>query len=171
MKSSQQEFSRSLAAGEKRRRRILMKRLMLLLTGLQVFAHSVFGCCAHTEHTRADFTSAGCCHQAIDSAPCAPAHRHRACATHGHSASPVVAGGEKNSDPRPTHQCRHDSCQWIVQKDAAPAGDLIQLAYLPAYTEANCCATARPLTIAQPLNRLASALPVRLHLWVGVLLI
>jgi hypothetical protein len=82
-----------------------------------------------------------------------------------------VAGGENNSDPRPTHQCRHDSCQWIVQKDAAPAGDLIQLAYLPANTQADNGVTACPLTIAQPLSRLASALPVRLHLWVGVLLI
>ena len=171
MRSPRKEFVRGLAELAPCCRQALMKRLTVLITGLQVLAHSVMGCCAHEERASAGCIHPGYCQSAGESAPCEHSHGRRTSSVDGACASMSTADGTQNSDPRQEHQCPHDACQWIVQKDVTAAGQLIQMAYVSAIAQADSCVSCALLTLVQPATPPTFAPPVRRHLWVGVLLI
>jgi hypothetical protein len=146
-----------------------MKQLTILITVLQVFAHSVFGCCAHGDVIRTDAAPPTCCQHALD---CGRHDVQFHPSAHGED---VAAADEANDSQPPTHrrehQCPHDACQWIIQKAAGPSVDFSMISYLPGLPYAADYIVAAPLDLIWRADFPPAAHPVRLHLWVGVLLI
>lgn len=171
MNTVRQEFPRATCICARRRRWIVMRQLTLLITGLQVLAHGVFGCCAHEGRASAECAHAAYCYHAGDSAPTDPVHAHQYVSTDGHAPACMAGHDRPDSDHQPQHQCPHDACQWIVQKQAAPEGHVVPLTYLPAMAHADSGVAGNLLTVSQSAPSPTYAPPLRLHLWVCVLLI
>jgi hypothetical protein len=166
MNARRQQFQRIQSVLRGRRR--FMNRLIVLITGLQVLAHSLFGCCVHAHAPSSGSVPSACCPHTA------------ACPQHTHQASLPSPGGseavtslltQKSSNHEQEHQCPHDACQWIVQKVAGPSIDAATIAYLPmsAYVDDSACLAMREFTERE--IRQSAAPPIRLHLWFGVLLI
>jgi hypothetical protein len=146
-----------------------MNRLIAVITGLHVLAHGIFGCCgdhgthvAHASHA---------CHT-VDRHGCGEHGEHYEHATCGGDASLVCIADPSGGLP---HQCPHASCQWLDTKPAC-TDELFklklnrnELGCLDVRTEsspANAGISCLDDCYSRP-----AALPLRLHLAVGVLLI
>ena len=156
------------------RRRVYMKRLTALITGLQVLSHAIFGCCADSSHGR-DVSAAGraCSQSCCSSMSCCASQKVRPQADGVDGPGPDGAAPRKPTSPEPTHQCPHDGCEWIDQKDGAPpVSQLVELAYLPP---AALCDYQTVRAVSTDMLRDGAAQdfspPVRLHLRLNVLLI
>lgn len=147
-----------------------MNRLIAVITGLHVLAHSLLGCCSH-EGAHAASTP-HCCHSTNESG-CAHQHGsdHRLEQQAADSGScPVCIS---NSSGKPHHVCPHSSCQWLETKPLSPADilrwdTLAPLAIVPAarglVASVTDAAAVRDLFDVEN-----SAPPLRLHLVLGVL--
>ena len=96
---------------------IAMNQIVVVITGLTVLAHSIFGCCAHHGVS----TAAGampCCAAVVEHTH----HAHEAgagCDAHDAVASTQeVDRDHDESDHYPTHghQCKHENCQWVSSR-------------------------------------------------------
>jgi len=141
---------------------VVMKPWIAILTGLHVLAHGVFGCCDHSLAASARAPKSCSCH-----------HQAHPSDHHAHSSCPRELADEEESPSPAPHQCIHASCHWL-SGDAEPNINLLDLSAPVA------------LVVIVPIDRLAthaaefwpdnaargnSALPLRLHLALGVLLI
>lgn len=147
-----------------------MSRLIAIITVLHVLAHSVFGCCSHNDaHTS---SMPHCCHSTNDIA----CSHHSA---HGQQLEQHELGPQDflllatDLPAQPHHVCLHSSCQWLNSKSLSPA-DVLRwdfnnaVAVVPIAVED----FVHPTAATAPCDRsdLAnSALPLRLHLMLGVL--
>jgi hypothetical protein len=159
-----------------------MKSLIATFTALNVLAHSVFGCCSHHagSHAGGAAVERDCESQAEVGNSTAKHHHDGEC--HKHFVASTPDSGHQSSAPsfcdghstgHGSHQCPHDTCQWLARDVAATAAafDLINhvatnttvpMMLVPGVTE------LRPREVALvPI----SAVPLRLHLALGVLLI
>lgn len=147
-----------------------MSRLISIITGLHVLAHSVFGCCSH-DAARAN-TAPRCCHSAS----------MQTC-VHLDSQVQQLTLTPMNSDAsrvecvhppgRQHHDCLHSSCQWLGSKPFSPA-DVFHLSFNGLVAIVPCLAglSLYPanvsgdyfLSVAEN-----SAPPLRLHLALGVM--
>jgi hypothetical protein len=138
-----------------------MNRLIAAITGFHVLLHGVFGCC--------------------NLGLAAPAHKSHSCPCHhvadGDHAEHSHGGDaeDRDSPPREPHMCVHASCHWLVG-DAVSTLSLLDFqgatfiaAIVPPSTSASSVIGAGSWCDVGAARSLA--LPVRLHLAVGVLLI
>lgn len=170
MVSSRKEFLRSPGKGKTQNSHSTMSRLTALITGFQVLAHSVIGCCAHSTPNQVESASR-CCQRAAVYAPHQCAYQRSCASDSGCPALCASSSENHNSGQQPVHHCPHDACQWVVQKDIAPTADVLQMAYLSAITQAAHLDADGPVAFAESTYAPIFAPPMRLHLWVGVLLI
>lgn len=157
-----------------------MNRLIAIITGLHVLAHGIFGCCGHHSHHLSARAAVSHCCAPSGGDDCSQHHE----SGHQHESSTLesleVAQADGNcflcqseSSPRQPHQCSHASCQWLAS-GASGALAFIALDHGPAFcTPALLTATfaAGTARCSENEERQFFALPVRLHLAVGVLLI
>lgn len=142
----------------------VMKSLIAILTGLHVLAHGIFGCCDHGLVPPSRVPQRCACHHAHHD-------DHHAPSSSPHDESLELAV-EELPGPAP-HQCVHASCDWL----AGSVGKTVHtpdfstpiplVASLPKSCSALRTAEFRPDIAADE----TSALPLRLHLALGVLLI
>jgi hypothetical protein len=147
-----------------------MNRLVALFTGFHVLIHSIFGCC--------DQAFAKVLPAVLD-CHCDTGHSHQAhservaytpCADHFE----LGGAGDCNdrSSPLQSHSCRHASCHWLTASHASVelfiVSHFLSSLDLPLVERMSGKAAALPAAIESLQNR---ALPLRLHLAVGVLLI
>jgi hypothetical protein len=170
MVSSKQEFLRSTGKGKTRYPHSTMSRLTALITGFQVLAHSVIGCCAHSTSNQVECPSRYCQHAAAY-APSQCAHQHSRALNNNCTGPRSSSSGTHDSGERPIHHCPHDACKWVVQKDVIRSADVMQIAYFSAITQATCLDADGPVAFVESSYSPIFAPPMRLHLWVGVLLI
>lgn len=157
-----------------------MQRLIVIITGLHVLAHSLFGCCSHHSHklgnTSPNSSESHCC--AASSEQHCSKHCGKAKGTYYDRADVEVkvaegAGFEVVSEPVSQHQCAHSVCHWVASKVSAPATH-VMLERAPLF-----CAVSIPECFNADTERISeyaqqsnsSAPPLRLHLAVCVLLI
>lgn len=149
-----------------------MNRLIAIITGLHVLAHGVLGCCG--DHNAHAATASHCCHTAKQhacSGHAAEGHNHES-ADSCEEAGPAYTS---DSSERSHHDCPHAACQWLDTKAFCP-NELFQLelnhtaivtaSVLVAVSPSNTGITRPDDSSAHP-----AALPLRLHLAMGVLLI
>lgn len=157
-----------------------MQRLIVIITGLHVLVHSLFGCCSHHSHklgnSPPNSSQSHCC--AASSEQHCSKHCGKAKGTHSDRADGQVkaaqgAGFEVVSDPVSQHQCAHSACHWVASKVSTAAthvmlerAPLFCAVRIPERFNAN---TEQTSEYAQQSN--SSAPPLRLHLAVCVLLI
>lgn len=150
--------------------RAFMSKATIAVTGALVLVHSIFGCCGDHMHFGQTPKSLSCCNSEHATSSVCTGHGHR------HTTPAKTSDGQALEQQSPAdsheHQCRHDSCQWIVQRDSAAAiSHLMDIACLHAATQST---TDVLLDLAingfsEPAR--AFAPPLRLHLRMGVLLI
>jgi hypothetical protein len=152
-----------------------INRLVVFVTGLHVLAHSVFGCCPHAFATVEPSTIQRTCSHSVDGFPKQRAHQHgdkdaaRPCSEQGDESTTVVADGRPKSD----HQCscRHADCHWKAGEgtSALELRDLIGSAPVAWVTSAiNESGQSFGFTFESAIE-CHRALPLRLHLMMGVL--
>lgn len=161
-----------------------MNQLLTIITALHVLAHGVFGCCSHHSHhtggQAGGVAVADCCSAAREK--CAEHEDLGHCHHHTASindASEATQGDENitlcalESSPQQHHQCPHASCQWVAPETGAALA-------LIALDHSSTFCTSVPLinTFATTIERSVEevhlqhfALPLRLHLALGVLLV
>jgi hypothetical protein len=159
-----------------------MKSVIATFTALNVLAHSVFGCCSHHAGAHAGGDAVGrdgyC--QAEFGNSNSKHHHDGECHSHFVTSSPdageqPTAPGfcERQSSGHGSHQCPHDTCQWLA-RDVAVATVVFDLI---THVAANTAAPAVLVPVTPELlsREVAvapiSAVPLRLHLALGVLLI
>jgi hypothetical protein len=153
----------------------LVNRLIVSVTGLHVLAHSVFGCCPHAFSTVKPSTIQRTCSHSEDGIPKQRAHQHgdldggTHCSEQGDESTTVVADGGPKSD----HQCscRHADCHWKASEgwSALELRDLIGHAPVAWVTSAtNEAGQSLGCTFESDID-VHRALPLRLHLMMGVL--
>lgn len=165
---AKQQFGNVLTARPSHR--AFMSKATLAVTGALVLVHSIFGCCGDHMHFGQSPNSSSCCSSKQATSSACTGHSHR------QTKPAKTSGGQVLEQQNPTdshqHQCLHDSCQWIVQRDSADAvSHLMDIACMHAAIQS---ATEALLDLAngglsEPAH--AFAPPLRLHLRVGVLLI
>lgn len=137
-----------------------MKPLVVILTGLHVLAHGVFGCCDH-----------GLVAMAAAALPCACEHAHH----HADEASANADGDSvERHAPAPTpHECVHASCHWVAGS-AGPSVTPLDFsaptmfaAVVPTTSSALHAAAFQP----DDVRGRTSAPPLRLHLALSVLVV
>jgi hypothetical protein len=154
----------------------VMTRSIAIVTALHVLAHGIFGCCDHAWGAWSD-TNRGqvCNHSATDREEAGHHGPHVAAIDCETKCDPAAARDkpEEQSAPDRGDGCCHSSCDWM-KSNASP--DLSQ-------TPFGCGPVLFPLLIARidPVSTPAywpeadvgrfHALPLRLHLALGVLLI
>lgn len=99
-----------------------MNQLIVVITGLTVLAHSIFGCCDHYAALAADGQTPHCCDASDRHSHASENGRHH----HAHDATENTAAVETESDgsshsPSHDHQCKHEHCQWVTSKGDANA--------------------------------------------------
>jgi hypothetical protein len=159
-----------------------MNQIVAIITGLHVLAHSILGCCLHHgEHLRSAAVPSGSDYR-IKYCECSTGpddachdHRHSAGLDNAFQAVALAecAVGESHSSPQPTHQCPHASCQWLCN-EATQASALISLYQCPALSELVTVPTQSAINEvhdAEHGHKHFLALPLRLHLALGVLVI
>lgn len=147
-----------------------MSRLIAIITVLHVLAHSVFGCCGHNvAHTA---SVAHCCHS-VNEEVCSHQSEHGLRIDQQESDAGAFPLLDSNSPALPHHACLHSSCQWLNSKSLGPADVLrgdVNSTVAVAPTALNLFVWP---TVAAALSDLPdfgnSALPLRLHLMLGVL--
>ena len=94
-----------------------MNQFIVLITGLHVLAHSIFGCCAHHTALAADGQAPQCC-GASDRHIHAPENggRHHAHDAIGNTEAVVEGGDESSHSPSRDHQCKHEHCKWVTSR-------------------------------------------------------
>jgi hypothetical protein len=136
-----------------------MKPLIAILTTLHVLAHGVFGCCDHGVTATARANLPCVCHHS--------SHEHSHSTT---SHSDLV--DEQHPTPAP-HDCVHASCHWMTG-DAAPTVNPLE-ASMPVAMTALVPFGSTTFQAAEFWPDVAagtfSALPLRLHLSLGVILV
>jgi hypothetical protein len=162
-----------------------MNNVVAIITGLHVLAHSLFGCCWHQREDAGRCSTPGaadlCCETSSEG--CFISHnddkhcdQHVAAEVHGSEEASTNAehcSFETHSTSQQPHQCPHASCQWLTS-DSSGGLTVVVLCLVPAFWEPVIAATtfasaADPFAQKQLLESLA--LPLRLHLAVGLLLI
>jgi hypothetical protein len=155
-----------------------MNRLIATIIAIHVLVHSIFGCC---DHAFAALSSVaihdGCSHAAArDVQSCGHKHSHHdEVVAHDNEDEPCkakrIAG--HNSAPNQQHDCRHASCYWQTQNGFL-GFSLLELhgyaALAPQAPAAIASKTSAGISTENDVGRY-HALPLRLHLAVGVLLI
>jgi len=155
-----------------------MYRLIIIVTGLHVLAHSIFGCCDHAFVAIPDSAGGHACSHCVVKFIEAGRHEHSHCdavATQNdesiHSFTTDIS--DQQSAPHQRHECRHDSCHWLTS-DASSDLDLPS-----SYFAVTCFST---ISVAIASNATSGywqesdvgrrhAPPLRLHLALGVLMI
>jgi len=161
-----------------------MNRIVAIIAGLHVLAHSVFGCCGHDSHNLRKGASNSAVLQCCDStgSPFPNSHERHGCGHHFAGADQnldvahtqaICSLCESESSRHQSHQCSHGSCQWLASKPF-DASTLVALNLSLIF----CTSTDAPATFAtatvcalESEQRQTLALPLRLHLALGVLLI
>lgn len=148
-----------------------MNQWIVVITGLHVLAHSIFGCCAH--HVAHPSVEANCAYASDE-----PGNEH----SHASAAQVSVESGVLESSVccfHPLHSAHHDcphvACHWVVTKSIC-ADDLVQSRFelLTAIVDVASLRNAAKNTVAlffDDFPSQTSALPLRRHLAFGVLLI
>jgi hypothetical protein len=159
-----------------------MNQFVAFVTALHVLAHSLFGCCSHVAQAHTG-DALEICREAVCESERPKAHGHAE--NHGHApAEPAFAEAtqpngcavceDESSDRHAPHDCQHAFCQWLGP-DSTAAGKVLDLIHdLPAILFAAPGLKPSPaslLAAGENPNERAFALPLRLHLAVGVLLI
>jgi len=136
-----------------------MKRVVAAITGLHVLLHGIFGCCGHGLAATADVADPCHCHHVADS-------------DHAEH-SPARADTDGQLPPYEQHKCPHSTCHWLATSSATALDWMdfdVALTGMPAIPVAIAASTAAEYS-ATHFGRQKPALPLRLHLVVGVLLI
>jgi hypothetical protein len=155
-----------------------MNQLISIIIGLHVLVHSIFGCCDHALVAVSHSVSGKVCSHAVAKSEegCRHEHKHReAVATHNASGeqSFAIDSSDQQSAPHERHECRHDSCHWLTS-DALPTIDLLDSHCDAIYIQVNRAVIAAGAVSEFRLEAgfgRYRALPLRLHLTLGVLLI
>jgi hypothetical protein len=154
-----------------------MDKVIAFVTAVHVLMHSTFGCCSHAifasfgaaePHTCGHATSAGVPrnHHHHGNAPSVEAHDNCERMT-------TLGNQEVPSDPLSDHECRHDSCSWVVSTGPSmpSLAELLSTpAIVPVLTVATSFDSRADLFVGDE-GTLSLAPPLRLHLALGVLLI
>jgi hypothetical protein len=95
-----------------------MNQLVVIITGLTVIAHSIFGCCGHHGISTVACTAQPCCAAAAEH----PHQAHEAgSGCHADGAVPSTQAVDQDHDesghsPAQGHQCEHKKCQWVSSR-------------------------------------------------------
>ena len=154
-----------------------MNRLIVIVTGLHVLAHSIFGCCDHVFAASSDTSTDHECSHAVarDVEPSRHKHDCHDAVADPRNESELSSTYESNGEsaPHQRHDCRHADCHWLTSLKAA-AASLLDYDCTPA----GAARIAEPLALTPLFGlsperdiRRCQALPLRLHLAFGVLLI
>ena len=155
-----------------------MNQLISILIGLHVLVHSIFGCCDHALVATSHSMSGKACSHAVAKSEegCRHEHNnHAAVAAHNANSAQLFAINisDQQSAPHERHDCRHDSCHWLTSV-ALPTIDLLDSYCDAASIQVNRAVIASEIAsefwLAADLGQYR-ALPLRLHLALGVLLI
>lgn len=147
-----------------------MQRLVAVITGLHLLAHSIFGCCAH--HA-APAKNTPCCHsdQTFQCTHPHASHRHPSEAVE--STDSLQAGFHQQSAPH--HDCPHNSCQWLKSERIDCSGlvnfHLTSVVAPLAIAASGLLSDHTALSVHFLPAPLTQAPSLRLHLALGVLLI
>jgi hypothetical protein len=155
-----------------------MNRVVVLVTALHVLLHSIFGCCDHALAAWTGNSGSHKCSHALTTSDHHSRHihcHHRAVAGHDNEQPQSTSSSSEDAPAVPcdNHDCRHKSCSWLTS-EGPPEIHLFEshwnLVYSPvihAVAESHAASVISPEIDAGRQR----ALPVRLHLAVGVLLI
>jgi hypothetical protein len=153
----------------------LVNRLVVSVTALHVLAHSVFGCCPHAFPTANPSTTQRTCGHSVEVASKQRAHQHshaagaQYCSEQGDESTIVLA----DSRPRSGHhgRCRHADCHWKTgeRSSALELLDLTASATFAWITSATDEFSQSLRCTFESDIGLHRALPLRLHLMMGVL--
>ena len=144
-----------------------MNRVLVILTGLSILAHAIFGCCNHAFAGKANTRSSCCCHRATRTS--APA---KVSGKSDSKALSKIAFSRSQSDPTNTHECKHASCHWLANGKVNHAQ--IALDLTADFSAPLVASLARPWTSQVTTSFDVAdrdAPPLRLHLTLGVLLV
>jgi hypothetical protein len=147
-----------------------MNRLIAIITGLHVLAHTVFGCCSHdTAHASA---APRCCHSA-EVQTCVHRDTQTQQLTQAPSNSDASQIESIRTPARQHHDCVHSSCQWLESKPISTT-DVFHLSFnglvpiVPSLI--GLCSSPINVTGGYFLSDAeTSAPPLRLHLALGVM--
>ena len=147
-----------------------MRQLVAIITVLHVLGHSVFGCCSHSDQHATP--NAHCCHSAGD-ADCSHQSGQSQQLVQPQDGAENFALLVSNAPDSPHHICLHSTCQWLNSK-SLNASDIMSWDFDVAVAVAPAALAdfALPTLVGTPPDRagfLGSALPLRLHLLLGVL--
>jgi hypothetical protein len=118
---------------------IAMNQIVVVITGLTVLAHSIFGCCAHNGVSTTVGPASACCTAVVEHAHHAH-HAHLAeagCRAHDAVTGTQVAAhkhDESDQSPTPGHQCKHENCQWVSSRGDTSVDPQGSAWYLPVST-------------------------------------
>lgn len=162
-----------------------MNRVVAVVAILHLLAHSVFGCCGHQSHgVKIDAANSAVLHCCDFSGQRHFSEPHGGYDCGHHCVGKVDTGnvaqaqsdctlGESESSRHLPHQCSHGSCQWLASRpfdtSALAALDHALVFFAPTAAPATF-ATAMVCVLESELRQ-TLALPLRLHLALGVLLI
>lgn len=155
-----------------------MNRLIIIVTGLHVLAHSIFGCCDQAFVAIPDSAGGHACSHCVVKFIEAGRHEHSHCdavATHSDEFTHLFTTdiSDQQSAPHQRHVCRHDSCHWLAG-DASSDLDLLSSYFVVTCFPTISVEIASDATSGywpeSDIGRRPAA-PLRLHLALGVLLI
>ena len=143
-----------------------MNQLISIIIGLHVLVHSIFGCCDHAFVAVSHSISCNVCSHAVVKSEDGCRHEHN-------NRDAVATHNDQQSTPHEQHDCRHDSCHWLTS-DALPTIDLLDFHYDAVHIQVNraeiASEAASEFWLESDFGQY-HALPLRLHLVHGVLLI
>lgn len=153
-----------------------MRLFTILTTGICVFVHSVFGCCAASVPA-SEGGVAVCCSASVTK-DCV-VNEHACCGQEfAHEKDRhVESKNQDRDDDRPEspseHECRHDHCQWLVGNDGQNSIDLkIEWLFVSCFPiQPTLASTTGAGREAIHRNRFNSKAPLRLYLEISVLLL
>lgn len=150
-----------------------MQLSVTILTAFCLGIHGIFGCCAnHAECCQASECSAD---HRIDAVEVDSTH---SCCSHAkpaksdsHSPASKLADPAEHSSESSKHQCSHDHCQWLVNKDCTSSIvlGLEFLAVAISRSEHLVNSLVSSVDRAAVRTLLAATAPLRLYLDLGVL--
>jgi hypothetical protein len=152
-----------------------MNQLVVIITGLTVLAHSIFGCCDHHDISMAAGATQPCCAAVVE-------HAHNAheagSGCHAHDGVPINQAVDQDHDesdhsPAQGHQCKHENCQWVSSRSDTSVEPLSVTWDLPVSTPfATFVGLHLPEAVANTCeSELFFALALRSHIRLRVLLI
>jgi hypothetical protein len=156
--------------------------MIAVFTALNVLVHSIFGCCSHLAVTHSNQPAFDrLCRTVCDNGVSAPGQHSDDChqnyvaaskLTEAQSGRSVFPGSDSNGHR--SHQCPHDSCQWLARVLGTVSIDFDLIKHISAQVVATTVLATSFATQLPPRELVGGpilAVPLRLHLVLSVLLI